>query len=95
MLQIYGMTRAPLAVGVLGIARAVLAIGVGLLTATASLRACYLADTLTFAAAIYGMARLPAMPPQTGPRGPGYAQSRKVCGASGVRRRWQARCSPA
>jgi hypothetical protein len=43
----------------------------GLLTATAGLRACYLADTLSFAAAIYGMARLPAMPPQTGPAWPG------------------------
>ena len=35
------------------------------------LRACYLLDTVTFAAALYGVARLPAMPPQGGGMRPG------------------------
>ena len=35
------------------------------------LRACYLVDALTFAAALYGVARLPAMPPQPTARRPG------------------------
>lgn len=35
----------------------------GLLTAAASLRACYLIDALSFAAALYGVGRLPAMAP--------------------------------
>ena len=39
----------------------------GLITAaTGSLRACYLVDTVSFAAALYGVAGLPAMPPQGG-----------------------------
>jgi MFS family permease len=44
----------------------------GLITAAGGLRLCYLIDVATFAAALYGVGRLPAMPPQgTGPgRGP-------------------------
>jgi hypothetical protein len=36
----------------------------GLVTAAAGLRGCYLADLLSFIAPLYGVARLPAMPPQ-------------------------------
>jgi MFS family permease len=36
----------------------------GVVTAAAGLRACYLVDTLSFGAALYGVARLPPMPPQ-------------------------------
>jgi MFS family permease len=36
----------------------------GLITAAGGLRTCYLIDVLSFAAALYGLARLPAMPPQ-------------------------------
>lgn len=44
----------------------------GLLTAaTGSLQACYLVDTASFAAALYGIAGLPAMPPQDGIARPG------------------------
>lgn len=44
----------------------------GLITAaTGSLRACYLADTLSFAAALYGVAGLPAMPPREDKARPG------------------------
>ncbi len=44
----------------------------GLITAaTGSLRACYLVDTVSFAAALYGVAGLPAMPPQGGTARPG------------------------
>jgi len=44
----------------------------GLITAaTGSLRACYLVDTVSFAAALYGVAGLPAMPPQGGTTRPG------------------------
>ncbi|ROR37460.1 MFS transporter [Kitasatospora cineracea] len=42
----------------------------GLAAATWGLTACYLLDALSFAAALYGIARLPAMPPQ-GDRPPG------------------------
>jgi MFS family permease len=35
------------------------------------LRACYLIDTVTFAAALYGVARLPAMPPHASAARPG------------------------
>jgi MFS family permease len=35
------------------------------------LRACYLIDAVSFAAALYGVARLPAMPPQDGAARPG------------------------
>lgn len=38
----------------------------GLLAASGGLKLCYLADTIGFAAAVYGVARLPAMPPQDG-----------------------------
>jgi MFS family permease len=45
----------------------------GMITATPhlGLRGCYAADTLTFTAALYGIARLPAMPPVPGVRPPG------------------------
>jgi MFS family permease len=45
----------------------------GIITATPhlGLPGCYLIDTLTFAAALYGIARLPAMPPVAGVRQPG------------------------
>jgi MFS family permease len=44
----------------------------GLITATTgSLRACYLADTLSFAAALYGVAGLPAMQPREDKARPG------------------------
>jgi len=45
----------------------------GFITATPhlGLRACYLIDAVTFAAALYGVARLPAMPPQPGAVRPG------------------------
>jgi MFS family permease len=47
----------------------------GLITAAAGghLQACYLVDTLSFGAAIYGVAGLPAMPPQPGAARPGLA----------------------
>ncbi len=40
-------------------------------TATGSLRACYLVDTVSFAAALYGVAGMPAMLPQGGTTRPG------------------------
>jgi MFS family permease len=43
----------------------------GLLTAAAGLRACYLIDALSFAAALYGVGRLPAMAPQGAAARPG------------------------
>jgi len=45
----------------------------GLITGTPhlGLRACYLIDTVTFAAALYGVARLPAMPPHASAARPG------------------------
>jgi MFS family permease len=43
----------------------------GLVTAAAGLRACYLIDALSFAAALYGVGRLPAMAPQGGGARPG------------------------
>lgn len=43
----------------------------GLLTAAAGLRACYVVDVVSFAAALYGLARLPAMPPLGGVARPG------------------------
>jgi len=44
----------------------------GAVTAAAGLRFCYLADALSFAAALYSVARLPAMPPQEGLGRPGF-----------------------
>jgi MFS family permease len=38
----------------------------GLITAAGGLRVCYLIDALSFAASVYSVARLPAMPPQAG-----------------------------
>jgi len=43
----------------------------GVLTAAAGLRVCYLIDALSFGAALYGVARLPAMPPQESAARPG------------------------
>ena len=48
------------------------------------LRACYLIDALTFAAALYGVARLPAMPPQPEAAGPGSRPGPRAV-AEGVR----------
>jgi MFS family permease len=48
------------------------------------LRACYLIDALTFAAAFYGVARLPAMPPQPEGAGPGPRPGPRAV-AEGVR----------
>jgi MFS family permease len=46
----------------------------GLITAAAGghLQACYLIDALSFGGALYGVARLPAMPPQPGSARPGW-----------------------
>jgi MFS family permease len=44
----------------------------GVVTAAAGLRVCYLVDALSFGAALYSVARLPAMPPQDGPARPGF-----------------------
>jgi MFS family permease len=38
----------------------------GLITAAGGLRLCYLIDAVSFAASVYSVARLPAMPPQAG-----------------------------
>jgi MFS family permease len=43
----------------------------GVATAAAGLRVCYLVDALSFGAALYGVARLPAMAPQDGGARPG------------------------
>jgi MFS family permease len=43
----------------------------GLITAATGLQACYLVDTVSFAAALYGIAGLPAMPPREGSARPG------------------------
>jgi Transmembrane secretion effector len=43
----------------------------GVVAAAAGLRVCYLIDAVSFGAALYGVARLPAMPPQGGGARPG------------------------
>jgi MFS family permease len=43
----------------------------GVVTAAAGLRVCYLVDAVSFSASLYGVARLPAMPPQEGQARPG------------------------
>lgn len=43
----------------------------GVLAAAGGLKVCYLVDTLSFAAALYGVARLPAMPPGADAARPG------------------------
>jgi MFS family permease len=43
----------------------------GVVTAAWGLRACYLIDLVSFAAALYGVGRLPAMPPEGGDTRPG------------------------
>jgi MFS family permease len=58
----------------------------GVVTAAAGLRVCYLVDALSFGAALYGVARLPAMPPQDGGARPGL---RAV--AEGLRFIWRER----
>ncbi|HEX3779788.1 MAG TPA: MFS transporter [Pseudonocardiaceae bacterium] len=57
----------------------------GLITGIAGLRTCYLIDAVTFLAALYGVARLPAMPPQGGHDQPGLRSV--VDGFRFVRRR--------
>jgi len=44
----------------------------GAATAAAGLRVCYLVDTLSFGVALYGVARLPAMPPRNDQARPGF-----------------------
>ncbi len=44
----------------------------GTVSAAAGLRVCYLVDALSFGASLYGVARLPAMPPQAGQARPGF-----------------------
>jgi len=58
----------------------------GIITAAAGghLQACYLLDTISFAGSVYGVARLPAMPPQSGAARPG---PRAVAQAVGFVRR--------
>jgi MFS family permease len=41
----------------------------GVVAAGTGLRGCYLADVVSFAGSLWGVGRLPAMPPQTRPRG--------------------------
>jgi MFS family permease len=43
----------------------------GAVTAAAGLRVCYLVDAVSFVASLYGVARLPAMPPEDGQARPG------------------------
>ncbi|SHG23476.1 MFS transporter [Streptoalloteichus hindustanus] len=43
----------------------------GVITAVWGLKICYLVDALSFAAALHGVARLPAMPPEAGTARPG------------------------
>jgi MFS family permease len=43
----------------------------GAITATAGLKVCYLIDAISFGAALYGVASLPAMPPRPGAARPG------------------------
>jgi MFS family permease len=43
----------------------------GVVAGTLGLRACYLVDALSYTAALYGVARLPAMRPEGGPARPG------------------------
>src|SRR5262249_57896642 len=66
----------------------------GLVTAAPhlGLRACYLADTLSFAAALYGIGRLPAMRPLGGVAGSGLALGGVV--GSGLAERGTARLGP-
>jgi MFS family permease len=45
----------------------------GLLAAVGGLKLCYLVDTLGFGVALYGVARLPAMPPQDGGTRAGFS----------------------
>ena len=58
----------------------------GLIAATPhlGLRACYLIDAVTFGAALYGVARLPAMPPHPGAARPGTRPGPRAV-AGGVR----------
>jgi predicted MFS family arabinose efflux permease len=55
----------------------------GLVAAAAGPRACHLIDAVSFAAALYGVASLPAMPPQDGAQKPGLravaAGARFIC----------------
>ena len=68
----------------------------GLITAAAGghLQACYLIDAVSFGAALYGVAGLPAMPPEPVPPGPACAPSPRASASSGAVRSWQARSWP-
>ena len=55
----------------------------GLITTAGGLRACYLADTISFVAAFYGIAGLPAMPPQADVTGPGLRAAAEGIGFIG------------
>jgi MFS family permease len=65
----------------------------GLVTAWAGLRGCYLADVVSFAGALWGVGRLPAMPPLLGPGnrespvGRASAAGQEPAGGDGGRRR--------
>jgi len=66
----------------------------GLVTAWTGLRGCYLADVVAFAGALWGVGRLPAMPPLPGPgnrespaRRAGAADQEPTGGGDGGRRR--------
>ena len=80
-LQVYNLTRSPFAVGVIGLAlntmtsSIMLVIGLalaGIITGTShlGLRGCYLIDSLTFVASLYGIARLPTVTGTTCPPKP-------------------------
>ena len=58
------------------------------------LRACYLADMVSFAAALYGIARLPAMRPRPPRRGRARARSSRASASSAAARSSAARSSP-
>jgi MFS family permease len=58
----------------------------GVLTALGGLKLCYVADAVSFAGALYGVARLPAMPPEGGPARAGLAAV-----ADGLRFVWSSR----
>jgi MFS family permease len=55
----------------------------GLITTAGGLRACYLADTISFAAALYGIAGLPAMSPRADVTGPGLRAAAEGIGFIG------------
>jgi MFS family permease len=56
----------------------------GVVAAGTGLRGCYLADVVSFAGALWGVGRLPAMPPETRPAGPGSAGGEEGTVRSGI-----------